>query len=450
LFEGLTERMLGVFDKLKRKGVLTEDDVKQSLRQIRLVLLEADVNFNVVKDFLAAVKRRAVGEELLNSLAPGEQMIKIVYEELLELLQGEPETEPWRLKGELPIILICGLNGAGKTTHAAKLATWYQSRGRKPMLVATDVHRPAAIAQLQTLGEKVGVPVFQMGDRGEPVNIAKAALNQAREAGCDLLLIDTAGRLHIDAALMDELVALEQGVEPDETWLVLDAMTGQDAVNVAEQFEAKIAVSGYILSKMDSDARGGAALSIRATTGQPIRFLGIGEKPGDLEEFHPDRIAGRILGRGDMQSLLERAEAAMDAGTSRELEEKLRNNSFDLEDFRQQLRQVHNLGPLDQLMSMMPGIGQQIASGQLMVDESRLAKFEAIISSMTPDERKRPEIIKNSRRKRIAAGSGSSTKDVNGLLRQFRQMKNMFGQMAALEKTSRGRRQLERMFGSRR
>ncbi len=408
MFEGLTERMLGVFDRLKRKGVLTEEDVKQSLRQIRLVLLEADVNFSVVKDFLAAVKRRAVGEELLSSLAPGEQMIKIVYEELLGLLQGEQPLEPWRLSGDLPIVLLCGLNGAGKTTHAAKLAAWYQSRGRKPMLVATDVHRPAAIAQLQMLGEKVGVPVFQMGDRGEPVNIAKAALAQARESDCDLLLIDTAGRLHIDAALMDELVALEQGLSPDETWLVLDAMTGQDAVNVASQFEARIGVSGYILSKMDSDARGGAALSIRATTGKPIRFLGIGEKPGDLEEFHPDRIAGRILGRGDMQSLLERAEAAMDQATSRELEEKLRTNQFDLEDFRQQLRQVHNLGPLDQLM-----------------------------------------VIKNSRRKRIASGSGTSTKEVNGLLRQFRQMKTMFGQMAALEKTSRGRRQLERMFGRR-
>ena len=449
MFEGLTERMLGVFDKLKRKGVLTEEDVKQSLRQIRLVLLEADVNFNVVKSFLAAVKQRAVGEELLNSLAPGEQMIKIVYEELLQLLQGDQPAEEWRLTGELPVVMICGLNGAGKTTCAAKLAAWYQSRGRKPLLVATDVHRPAAIMQLQTLGEKVGVPVFQMGDRGEPVNIAKAALAHAQQHDCDLLLIDTAGRLHIDAALMHELVELEQGLQPDETWLVLDAMTGQDAVNVAEQFEAQVAVSGYVLSKMDSDARGGAALSIRATTGKPIRFLGVGEKPSDLEEFHPDRIAGRILGRGDMQSLLERAEAAMDAGNARELEEKLRTNKFDLEDFRQQLRQVHNLGPLDQLMGMMPGVGQQLAAGNLVVDESRLARFEAIIGSMTMDERQRPEIIKSSRRKRIAAGSGTSTKEVNGLLRQFRQMKQMFGQMAALEKTSRGRRQLERMFGRR-
>ncbi len=449
MFEGLTERLLGVFDRLKRKGILTEDDVKQSLRQIRLVLLEADVNFNVVRDFLAAVKERAVGEQILASLTPGQQMIKIVHTELVRLLRGNEPAEPWRLTGDLPVILLCGLNGSGKTTHSAKLATYYAGRGRKPLLVATDVHRPAAIAQLQTLGERIGQPVFQMGDRQEPVNIARAAVSQARETGRDLVIIDTAGRLHIDAGLMQELVELEAGIQPDQTWLVLDAMTGQDAVNVAEQFEAAVRVDGYILSKMDSDARGGAALSIRAVTGKPIRFLGIGEKVSDLEEYAPDRVAGRILGQGDVLSLIERAEAAMDQQVARELEDKLRSNKFDLDDFRQQLRQVHKLGPLDQVLSMLPGVGQGLASGQLVVDESRLGRMEAIINSMTVNERRRPEIIKSSRRRRIAAGSGTSTRDVNELLRQFRQMKDMFGQFSAMEKTSRGRRHLERLFGGR-
>ncbi|NUQ01825.1 MAG: signal recognition particle protein [Armatimonadetes bacterium] len=449
MFEGLTERLLGVFDRLKKKGVLTEEDVKQSLRQIRLVLLEADVNFKVVKDFLAAVRERAVGEEILRSLTPGQQMIKVVHEELIKLLQGDQPQDNWRLSGELPVLMICGLNGSGKTTHTAKLASYYISRGRKPLLVATDVHRPAAIAQLQTLGERVGAPVFQMGDRQEPVHIARAAIAQAKELGRDLVIIDTAGRLHIDAALMQELVELEQGVQPEQTWLVLDAMTGQDAVNVAEQFEAAVRVDGYILSKMDSDARGGAALSIRAVTGKPIRFLGVGEKVGDLEEYHPDRVAGRILGQGDVLSFIERAEQAVDQDLARELEDKLRHKKFDLEDFRLQLRQVHKLGPLDQVLSMIPGVGQGLASGNLQVDESRLHRMEAMIGSMTMDERRRPEIIKSSRRKRIAAGSGTSTREVNALLRQYRQMREMFGQFAELEKTSRGRRQLSRMFGGR-
>ncbi len=449
MFEGLTERLLGVFDRLKRKGVLTEEDVQQSLRQIRLVLLEADVNFKVVKDFLAAVKQRAVGEQVLASLTPGQQMIKIVHTELVRLLEGSGPVEPFRLSGDLPVLMVCGLNGSGKTTTVAKLATWYAGRGRKPLLVATDVHRPAAIAQLQTLGERIGAPVFQMGDRQEPVHIARAAVAQAKETGRDLVLIDTAGRLHIDAALMQELVDLEQGVQPDQTWLVLDAMTGQDAVNVAEQFEAAVRVDGYVLSKMDSDARGGAALSIRAVTGKPIRFLGVGEKVGDLEEYVPERVAGRILGQGDVLTLIERAEAAMDQEVARGLEDKLRSKKFDLDDFRQQLRQVTKLGPLDQLLGMIPGVGQGLASGQLVVDESRLGRLEAIINSMTPAERQRPEIIRSSRRQRIAAGSGTSTREVNALLRQFRQMKEMFGQMADLEKTARGRRHLSKMFGGR-
>ncbi|MCC7492209.1 MAG: signal recognition particle protein [Fimbriimonadaceae bacterium] len=446
MFEGLTERLLGVFDRLKKKGVLSDEDVQQSLRQIRLVLLEADVNFTVVKDFLAAVKQRAVGEQIHISLTPAQQMLKIVHQELLRLLAGE-QAEPWRLQGELPVLLLCGLNGAGKTTHAAKLASYFAKRGRKPLLVATDVHRPAAIAQLQTLGERIGQPVFQMGDRQEPVHIARAALQHARAERRDLVIIDTAGRLHIDAALMQELVTLHSGVQPTETWLVLDAMTGQDAVNVAGQFEAAVPVDGYVLSKMDSDARGGAALSIRAVTGKPIRFLGIGEKLEDLEEYHPDRIAGRILGQGDMLTVIERAEAAMDAQTAKELEQKLRAKTFDLDDFRSQLRQVTKLGSLDQLLAMVPGVNQALASGQMVVDPSRLARLEAIINSMTKDERRRPDIIKNSRRRRIALGSGTSTREVNDLLRQYQQMKTMFGQMADLEKTSRGRRHLSRMFG---
>ncbi len=449
MFEGLTERLLGVFDRLKRKGVLTEDDVKQCLRQIRLVLLEADVNFKVVKDFLAAVKHRAEGQEVLASLTPGQQMIKIVHDELLRMLAGAQPAEPWRLSGELPVLMVCGLNGSGKTTTVAKLATHYASRGRKPLLVATDVHRPAAIAQLQTLGEKVGAPVFQMGDRQEPVNIARAAVAQARDQGRDLVIIDTAGRLHIDQALMDELVELSRGIEPDQTWLVLDAMTGQDAVTVAEQFEQAVRIDGYILSKMDSDARGGAALSIRAVTGKPVRFMGIGEKPADLEEYHPDRIAKRILGQGDILSVLERAEAALDQDVAREMEDRLRSKKFDLEDFRQQLKQVTKMGPLDQILGMLPGVGQQLAAGQLVVDEGRLTRIDAIINSMTMRERRNPDIIKSSRRKRIAAGSGTDPREVNAVLRQFRQMKQAFGQFADMEKTPRGRRQLERLFGGR-
>ena len=449
MFEGLTERLLGVFDRLKRKGVLTEEDVQESLRQIRRVLLEADVNFKVVKDFLAQVRGRAVGEEVLASLSPAQQMIKIVHEELIGLLKGAGGSEVWRPLGERPIILVVGLNGSGKTTHSAKLAAWYAERGRKPLLVATDVHRPAAIEQLRTLGERVKVPVFQMGDRVEPVDIAKAALSHAEREGRDLILIDTAGRLHVDAGLMAELVTLKQGVSPQQTWLVLDAMTGQDAVTVAEQFEAAVGVDGYILSKMDSDARGGAALSIRAVTGRPIRFIGVGEKVGDLEEFQPERVAQRILGMGDVLSLIERAERAIDQQTAAELEEKLRRNQFDLEDYRQQLRQVHKLGPLDQVLSLMPGVGQALASGQMVVDESRLKRMEAILSSMTLEERRKPEILRNSRRKRIAAGSGTSPREVNEVLRQYRQMKAMFGQIADMEKTRHGRRALEKLFGRR-
>ena len=450
MFEGLTERLTGLFDRLKKKGLLTEEDVQESLRQIRRVLLEADVNFKVVKDFCSRVRDRAVGEEVLTSLSPGQTMIKIVDGELVRLLQGENEVETWRPLGERPMILMVGLNGSGKTTHSAKLAAYYAERGRKPLLVATDVHRPAAIQQLITLGERINIPVFHMGDRLEPVDIAKAALAQAERDHRDLLIIDTAGRLTIDAGLMAELATLKTGLAPQQTWLVLDAMTGQDAVNVAEQFEQAVGVDGYILSKMDSDARGGAALSIRAVTGRPIRFIGTGEKVGDLEEFHPDRIARRILGMGDVLSMIERVERATDQQAARDIEARLRNNQFDLEDFRQQLQQVTKLGPLDQLLSLMPGIGQSLASGKMQVDESRLGRMEAIINSMTQDERRRPDVIKNSRRKRIAAGSGTSTREVNELLKQYRQMKTMFGQFTEMEKSKRGRRALDRMFGGRR
>lgn len=449
MFEGLTERLGKVFDSLRKKGVLSEDDVKQSLRQIRLVLLEADVNSNVVRSFCRTVQHRAVGEVIHSALNPGQQMVKLVNEELVNLLQGEAAVEPWKPAGELPVLLVCGLNGSGKTTTCAKLAAHYERRGRKPLLVATDVHRPAAIQQLQTLGEKVGVPVFQMGTAQEPVHIARAARSFAAEGGHDLLIIDTAGRLHIDAGLMDELATLKRGIEPQQTWLVLDAMTGQDAVNVAEQFDGAVGVDGYILSKMDSDTRGGAALSIRAVTGKPIRFIGSGEKPGDLDEFIATRVADRILGMGDMLSLIERAEAAMDQQVAHQLEDKLRDGKFDLEDFLLQLRQVPKLGPLDQLVGLLPGMGPMMASGQMQVDEKAIGRMEAILCSMTQDERRRPELIKGSRRKRIAAGSGTSTQAVNGLLRQFKQMKGLFGQFAGMEKTVRGRRQLQRMFGGR-
>ncbi len=447
MFESLTERLNGLFERWRKKGVLTEEDIQDSLRQIRRALLEADVNFRVVKDFCARVRERAQGEQIMHSLSAGQQMVKVVHTELVALLTGDEPAEPWTPPtGRRAVLLMVGLNGSGKTTHSAKLAQHYQRAGHKPLLVATDVHRPAAIEQLMLLGERIGVPVFQMGDRLEPVDIAKAAMAAATRDGNDLIIIDTAGRLHVDAGLMAELKTLRDGVEPDQTWLVLDAMTGQDAVNVAEQFEEAIGVDGYILSKMDSDARGGAALSIRAVTGEPIRFIGTGEKVGDLEEFIPDRIAQRILGMGDVLTLIERAERNIDQQTARDLEARLRNKQFDLEDFRLQLQQVHHLGPLDQVLGMLPGMGQAMAQGQMQVDESKLGRMEAILSSMTSEERRRPELIRTSRRRRIAAGSGTSSREVSELLKQFKQMKTMFAQFSDMEKSKRGRRALERMF----
>ncbi|HIE51398.1 MAG TPA: signal recognition particle protein [Armatimonadetes bacterium] len=437
MFEGLSERLYGIFKNLRGKGKLTEVDVQEGLRQIRLVLLEADVNFRVVKDFIAQVRKRAVGQEVLKSLTPGQQLVKIVHEELIRLLGGEEE-EGFRLRsGEVAVLLLAGLQGGGKTTTAAKLGVYYRKRGRKPLLTATDVHRPAAIKQLEVLGKQARLPVFSLGERTEPAHIARAALSQARREGHDLLIIDTSGRLHIDEYMMEELRAIREAVSPQATWLVLDAMTGQDAVNVATQFDETVGVDGFILTKLDGDARGGAALSIRAVTGKPIRFIGMGEKLDDLEVFHADRIASRILGLGDVLSLIERAEQEFDQELAWELERKIRTDTLDLNDFRRQLREVTKLGPLEQILSFLPGFKM---AGPIEIDERKLKRMDAIISSMTEEERRHPEIIKGSRRARIARGSGTSVQEVNELLRQFRQMKKMFKQLTQMEKRGRGPR----------
>jgi len=446
MFESLTERLHTVFSKWRGKGRLTEADVKQGLRQIRLVLLEADVNYKVVKDFIGRVQDRAVGEEVLRSLTPGQQLVKVVNEELIEILGGAGQEE-FRLRTDgVPVLMLAGLQGGGKTTTAAKLALYYRRRGRKPLLVATDIQRPAAIHQLEVLGQQANIPVFQMGTRQTPANIARAAVSHAQEKGLDLVVIDTAGRLGIDEMLMEELRDIRAAVTPQETWLVLNATTGQDAVNVAQQFEAGVGVDGYILTMMDGDARGGAALSIRAVTGKPIRFLGVGEKLNDLEPFNAEGLSSRILGMGDILSLIERAEAAIDEEVAEKLEQKLRENKFDLNDFRLQMQQVTKLGPLDQILSLFPGYRKMAARGPVEVDEGRLKRMEAIINSMTEKERTDPDILNGSRRRRIAYGSGTTVQEVNQLLNQYRQMKRMFGQFVEMEKKG---IDVGRMFGVR-
>jgi signal recognition particle subunit SRP54 len=446
MFEGITERLGTVFRSWRSKGHLTEADVKQGLRQIRLVLLEADVNYKVVKDFIDNVRERALGAEIMRSLSPGQQMIKIVYEELIALLGGAG-LEEFRLRtDDVAVLMLCGLQGGGKTTTATKLAVFFRRRGRKPLLAATDVQRPAAIQQLEVLGRQANVPVFQMGERQTPVHIARAAVSHARETNRDLVIIDTAGRLSINEMLMDELREIKAGVQPQETWLVLDAMTGQDAINTAQIFEREVGIDGFVLSKMDGDARGGAAISIRAVTGKPIRFLGIGEKINDLEPFKPEGMASRILGMGDVLSIIERAEAALDEEEMERLEERLRENKFDLNDFRLQMQQVTKLGPLDHLINLVPWI-RKPAGVHLEVDEARLKRMEAIISSMTEQERRHPNLLNGQRKRRVARGSGTTVQEVNQLLNQYHQMKKMFQQLAEMEKRG---VDLNRAFGLRR
>ncbi len=430
MFEGLADKLQDVFKRLGKKGPLTEADVAEALREVRLGLLEADVNFKVVKEFVARIRERAVGTEILEGLHPAQQVIKIVDEELTALLGGEQT--PLNFAGRPPtIIMLCGLQGAGKTTHAGKLAAFLRKQGRKPYLVACDIYRPAAIKQLQVVGEQVKTPVFTL-DGADPARIAREGVAEATSAGHDVVILDTAGRLQIDEALMAELQRIKATVAPQEILLVVDAMTGQEAVNVATGFNDALDVTGFILTKMDGDTRGGAALSIKSVVGRPIKFVGVGEKMDALEVFHPDRLASRILGMGDVLTLIERAEGALDQKKALEFEKKLRANKFDFEDYLEQMRQMKKMGPLDQILKMIPGLGGG-ALKDLSIDESHLGRIEAMILSMTPHERREPGLINGSRRRRIANGSGTTIQDVNRLLTQFDQMKKMMRGLAGMD-----------------
>ncbi len=423
-FEGLSERLENSFKKLRAKGKLTEADVKDAMREVRLALLEADVNYKVAKDFTKSVTERAIGEDVMESLTPGQMVIKIVNEELTKLM-GSTESRLACANHPPTVVMMCGLQGSGKTTHSAKLALKLKNEGHRPMLVACDIYRPAAIKQLQVVGEQVGVPVFERGTQN-PVDTAVEAISYAKDHGHDYVFLDTAGRLHIDEALMQELQNIKSTVHPHEILLVIDAMTGQDAVNVAKSFNETLGIDGVILTKLDGDTRGGAALSVRAVTGKPIKFVGTGEKLGDLETFHPDRMASRILGMGDVLSFIERAEQSLDEKKAAELEKKLAKNKFDLNDLLDQFDQISRMGSLKDTIKMIPGIGSKIKDED--IDENAFDRFRAIIYSMTKDERTHPDIINPSRKRRIAAGCGMQVEDVNKLLAQFRQMKKMISQ----------------------
>lgn len=430
-FEGLASRLQETLRKIRGKGKVSEADVQEMMREVRLALLEADVNFKVVKDFINRVKERAVGQEVLKSLTPGQQVIKVVNDELTQLMGGEHSKLAVSARPPT-VIMMVGLQGAGKTTSTGKLAKYLQKQNRKPLLVAGDVYRPAAIKQLQVLGKQLEVPVFSLGDQVNPVEIAKQAIEKAKEEHYDYVLIDTAGRLHIDDTLMQELKDIKAAVNPDEILLVVDAMTGQDAVNVAESFNQQLELTGVILTKLDGDTRGGAALSVKAITGKPIKFVGMGEKLDALEPFHPDRMASRILGMGDVLTLIEKAQQAVDQEKALELERKMRKMELTFDDFLDQLEQVKNMGPLDELIGMLPGASKVKGLKGLKIDEKALVKVEAIVRSMTKEEKRNPEIINASRRKRIALGSGTTVQDVNRLLKQFEDMKKMMKQLTQM------------------
>ncbi|MBL3647203.1 signal recognition particle protein [Bacillus vallismortis] len=433
-FEGLADRLQQTISKIRGKGKVSEQDVKDMMREVRLALLEADVNFKVVKDFVKKVSERAVGQDVMKSLTPGQQVIKVVKEELTELMGGE-ESKIATAKRPPTVIMMVGLQGAGKTTTSGKLANLLRKKhNRKPMLVAADIYRPAAIKQLETLGKQLDMPVFSLGDQVSPVEIAKQAIEKAKEEHYDYVILDTAGRLHIDHELMDELTSVKEIANPEEIFLVVDSMTGQDAVNVAQSFNEQLGLTGVVLTKLDGDTRGGAALSIRAVTNTPIKFAGLGEKLDALESFHPERMASRILGMGDVLTLIEKAQASVDEDKAKELEQKMRTMSFTLDDFLEQLGQVRNMGPLDELLQMMPGAGKMKGLKNIQVDEKQLNHVEAIIKSMTVREKEQPDIINASRRKRIAKGSGTSVQEVNRLLKQFDEMKKMMKQMTNMSK----------------
>ncbi|MGG5252976.1 signal recognition particle protein [Neobacillus sp. SM06] len=439
-FEGLADRLQSTIQKIRGKGKVNESDVKEMMREVRLALLEADVNFKVVKDFVKKVSERAVGQEVVKSLTPGQQVIKIVNEELTALMGGEQSKIAVSTRPPT-VIMMVGLQGAGKTTTTGKLANLLRKKyNRSPLLVAADIYRPAAIKQLQTLGKQLSMPVFSLGDQVSPVEIAKQAIAKAKEDHNDYVLIDTAGRLHVDEALMNELKEIKELTKPDEIFLVVDAMTGQDAVNVAQSFNEQLGLTGVVLTKLDGDTRGGAALSIRAVTETPIKFVGLGEKMDALEPFHPERMASRILGMGDVLTLIEKAQASVDEEKAKELEQKMRTATFTLDDFLDQLGQVRNLGPLDELLKMMPGANKIKGLNNVQIDEKQIAHVEAIIRSMTKEEKTHPEIINSGRKRRIAKGSGRTVPEVNRLLKQFDDMKKMMKQMAGFQQKGKGKK----------
>ena len=448
MFESLSDKLQAVFDRLARQGKLSENDVNTALREVRLALLEADVNFKVVKDFVERVKVRAIGAEVMNSLTPAQQVVKIVNEELIELL-GKPA--PLNLSGQPPmVIMLVGLQGAGKTTMAAKLALHLRKSGQRPLLVAADIYRPAAIQQLEVLGKQIDVPVYSEGTQVPASTIAKNATRLAREKAYNIVILDTAGRLQIDETMMQELEQVRMITRPNDVLLVVDAMTGQEAVSVAEGFNARVAITGLIMTKIDGDARGGAALSVRQVTGVPIKFLGIGEKLADLEPFQPERLAGRILGMGDVLTLIERAQESITEEDALAMEKKLQGGDFDFEDFLGQLRQIKKLGPLTDIMNMIPGMSKMTKGLDPRMAEGGLKRTEAIINSMTRKERQFPDVLNASRRRRIASGSGTTVQDVNALVKQFREMQKMMKQMGIMGGAKKGkgqRRGFMDMFG---
>lgn len=437
-FESLSDKLQNVFKNLRSKGRLTEADVKTALKEVKMALLEADVSFKVVKQFISSVQERAVGQDVMTSLTPGQMVIKIVNEEMIKLMGSETTELKLNPSNEITVIMMMGLQGAGKTTTAAKIAGKLKAKGRKPLLVACDIYRPAAIEQLKINGEKQGVPVFAMGTGHTPVNIAKAAMEHAKSNDNNVVIIDTAGRLHIDEELMNELVEIRDNIDITQTLLVVDAMTGQDAVNVASTFDEKIGIDGVIVTKLDGDTRGGAALSIRSVTGKPILYVGMGEKLSDLEQFFPERMASRILGMGDVLTLIEKAEAAVDADKAKEMEKKIKKAEFGFDDYLESMQQIKNMGGLADVMSMIPGLSGQL-KGAALPDEKQMGRVEAIIYSMTPAERSNPSILNPSRKNRIAKGAGVDIAEVNRLVKQFEQSRKMMKQMGGLMGGKKGR-----------
>ena len=440
-FESLTDKLQNVFKNLRSKGRLTEEDVKTALKEVKMALLEADVNFKVVKQFVKSVEARAVGADVLNGLNPGQMVIKIVNEEMVSLMGSETTEITMQPGKSITVIMMCGLQGAGKTTTTAKIAGKLKLKGKKPLLVACDVYRPAAIKQLQVNGEKQQVDVFSMGENHKPVNIAKAAVEHAQKNGHNVVILDTAGRLHIDEEMMAELIEIKENVDVHQTLLVVDAMTGQDAVNVAKDFDEKVGVDGVILSKMDGDSRGGAALSIKAVTGKPILFIGMGEKLSDLEQFYPDRMANRILGMGDVLTLIEKVQQNLDIDEDKEKEmaARMKKGKFDFEDYLESMKQMRNMGGLSGILSMMPGMGKQMADIESAVDEKQLARMEAIVLSMTPQERQNPKLLNPSRKGRIAKGAGVDVAVVNRFIKQFEQSQKMMKQIPGMMGGKKGR-----------